>query len=156
MSLETRIANLERRCRALTIALAAAVVLAAVVVLTGAAQIVESQLRFQELDVRDPTGAVRIHIGRMNDEFGVFVLDPRGQTRAALSDAPDASGLSISKEGGSLRLLANRQGADITLRDAKGAVRAVTTATATGAEIELHAANGQVFTVPPPGEQPAQ
>jgi hypothetical protein len=135
----------------LTIALAAALLLPAVVLLTGAGQNVvwDNSLRLNRLDIIDPNGQLRMRVGQVENEFGLFVYDARGQVRAALSESPDASGLTISKEGGNIRLLANRQGADITLRDSRDVVRAVTTATAAGGELVIHANGGQVFTVPP-------
>jgi hypothetical protein len=153
MSLEVRIARLERRCRVLTLALAAAVLLPTVAFLTGAAQNVTYDYSFRtgRLDVVDTNGLLRARIGQMNDQFGLFLYDSRGQVRATIADSPDAASLSIAKDGGNIRLLANRQGADITLRDGRDVVRAVTTATAAGGELVIHANAGQVFTIPPPG-----
>jgi hypothetical protein len=153
MSLEARLAKLERRCRILTIALAAAVVLPAVALLAGAGQtVIENTVRTGQVDVFDPAGNLRVRIGRVNDEFGLYIYDPQRETRAALTDAPDAAGLLISQPGGSIRLLANRLGADVTLRDGKNNVRAVTTATQGDAQFELRPAGGQVITIPPNGE----
>jgi hypothetical protein len=131
--------------------LAAAVLVPAVALLAGAGQNVvwENSLRLNRLDMVDPNGLVRMRVGQVNDEFGLFVYDVRGQVRAALSESRDASGLTISKDGGNIRLLANRQGADITLRDGRDVVRAVTAATAAGGELVIHANGGQVFTIPP-------
>jgi hypothetical protein len=44
------------------------------------------------------------------------------------------------------------QGADVTLRDGKNNVRAVTTATLAGGQIELRGANGEGISIPPAGE----
>jgi hypothetical protein len=144
---------LERRCRVLTIALAAAVVLPAVALLAGAGQLPnEAPLRLNQLEIVDANRNVRMRLGPINDEFGLFLFDPRGEARAALTDAPDAAGLNISKEGGSIRLLTNVQGADVTLRDGKNNVRAVTTATLAGGQIELRGANGEGISIPPAGE----
>jgi hypothetical protein len=151
MSLEERLFQLERRSRYLTIALAAAVLVPVVMLLAGAGQFVSqtTSLRASQLDVIDNNGLLRVRIGQVNDEFGIFVYDPRGQARAALTDAPDAAGLVINKEGGNVRLLANRQGTDITLRDGRDVVRAVATGTVAGGSLVIHSGDGQVFTVPP-------
>jgi hypothetical protein len=153
MSLEARLANLERRCRALTILLVGVVLLGVVAAFAGAQQIIpQLPLRLQQLEIVDLNGNTRVIVGSVQNAFGVFVVDPAGQPRATLSDAPEGPMLSVANAGGNIRLLAARQGTDITLRDANGAVRALVTAAQVGAQIELHAPGGQVITIPQAGE----
>jgi hypothetical protein len=153
MTVENRLAKLERRCRVLTIALAAAMLLPAVALLAGAGQLPnEAPLRLRQLEIVDANGTARMRLGPLNDEFGLFMRDPTGQPLVTLSDSPEATMFSISKDGSGIRLLANRQGSDITLRDSKNNVRAVTTATQAGGQIEIRGANGEGFSVPPAGE----
>jgi hypothetical protein len=155
MTVEQRIAKLERRCRMLSILLGGFALLVAIGALAGATQIVQVPVRFHQVDIVDLNGNVRIRLGNVEDAFGIFLQDAAGQARATLSEDADGTVLSVAKEGGNIRLLAAKQAADITLRDGRGNVRAVTTATQAGAEIQLRAANGEVLTIPPAVETPA-
>ena len=152
MTHENRIRQLESRCRRLSAAVTALVVLMGVAFLTGAIQgEADRPVRTRKLEVVDSEGTVRIVLGEGDDHgYGVKLNDRDGQFRVALFEAPLAAGVNISK-GSRCTLLVGEDGVGFSLRAAQGAPRAIVSVSQEKAQIQLQDQQRKtVFSAPNP------
>jgi hypothetical protein len=151
MTLEQRIGHLEKRCRRLTGVLVGTMAVTTVIVLSGAAPNSElPTVRTRQLEIVDGDGKVRIHLGKADEGYGVVVYDENRRHRATLTDAPRGAVMSLSKNGGDIRLMAMKGSAGVSVRDSEGKPRAVVFVTDDKSQIVLK--DGQektVFSAPP-------
>ncbi|XZE52547.1 hypothetical protein SH139x_004248 [Planctomycetaceae bacterium SH139] len=130
MTFEQRVTDLEKRCRRLTGVIVGTMVVAAVVVLGGAAPSADREtVRTRQLEIVDGNGKVRIRLGPADEGYGVVVYDENGNSNATLTDAPLGAVIQLSKDGGGIRLQAGKDGAGLSVRDLKGKPRAVVVVT---------------------------
>ena len=152
MTHENRIEQLEHRCRRLSAAVTALVVLMGVALLTGAARPeADGPVRTKKLEIIDSEGTVRIVLGEGDDHgYGVKLNDRSGKFRVALFESPRAAGLNITK-GFAYTLLVGEDSSGFSLRDPKGTARAVVSVTQDGAQMQLRDQEGKVvFAAPNP------
>ena len=124
--MKERIDQLESKCKRLTLAVTGMIVLAVGAVCIAAKP--NSQIdgiQTNKLEVVDDEGNVRISLGREDSGYGVVVYDADGKFGATLTDAPLGAGMQLRKDGGSIKMLALKQGCGITIRDANGKPRAM-------------------------------
>lgn len=138
MTLEQRVRHLEIRCRQLTGVLIGTMAVTTVIVLAGAAPNSDKpNVRSQQLEIVDGDGNVRIRLGKADEGYGVVVYDENGRHRATLTDAPRGAVMSVSKNGGDIRLMAMEESAGLSVRDNKGKARAVVLVTNDKSQIVL-------------------
>ena len=78
-----------------------------------------------------------------------MVYDAQGQFRATLTDAPLGAVSQLKKDGGSIKLMAMKNGCGITMRDRDGKPRAIILQQKEGSKIMLKDAEGKdVFSAP--------
>jgi len=150
MTLDQRVEQLERRCRQLRRVLIAMTVAIAAVVLVGAApKPAEGALQTRSLEVVDGDGNVRIRLGPADEGYGLVVYDRDGRFQATLTDAPLGAVLSVRKSGGSISLMALEDGCGMTMRDRGGKPRALVLLQEDAPEIMLKDQEGKtVFSAP--------
>ena len=150
MTIEQRVAFLERRCRHLTGLLIAAMAVTMVMFFGGAAPNVEpANLQVRKLEVMDESGNVRIRLGKADEGYGVVVYDASGRHRATLTDAPRGAVMSVSKNGGDIRLMAMEDSSGLSFRDTNGKPSAVVFVTEDQSQIMLKDSGNQtVFSAP--------
>ena len=67
-------------------------------------------MKFRQESLRSSTkGNVRIRLGRADDGYGIVVYDSDGKFGATLTDAPLGAAMQLSKDGGSIKMLAMKQ-----------------------------------------------
>lgn len=145
-----RIEQLERKCKRLTLALTGVMVLGVALVCVAAKPIpVRDSLQAKKLEIVDGDGKVRIRLGPADAGYGLVVYDVDGRFRATLTDAPLGAVSQLSKDGGSIKLMAMKDGCGITIRDKDGAPRAVMLQQKGGPQIMLKDGKGRtVFSAP--------
>lgn len=153
MTLEQRMAHLEKRCRRLTSVLIGTLAVAAVIVLGGAAaqedQADGETVRTQQLEIVDGDGKVRIRLGQADAGYGVVVYDEKGDFNATLTDAPLGAVIQLKKNGSGIRLQAGKDGAGLSVRDSKGTPRAMVLISDDKSQIALKDQEGStVFSAP--------
>ena len=150
MTNEQRIGNLETKCKRLTLALSGMMVMALTMLFVAAKpKANEDTIQARKLEIVDENGKVRIRLGSADAGYGLLVYDAQGQFRATLTDAPRGAVSSLSKDGGSIKLMAMEHGCGITMRDQDGKPRAIILQQKEGSKIMLKDAEGKdVFSVP--------
>jgi hypothetical protein len=150
MTHDKRIEQLERKCNRLTVALTGIMVLAVAIVCVAAKpNPVKDSLQARKLEIVDGDGNVRIRLGPADEGYGLVVYDVDGKFRATLTDAPLGAVSQLSKDGGSIKLMALKDGCGITIRDKDGAPRALMLQQKEGPQIMLKDGEGKtVFSAP--------
>jgi hypothetical protein len=124
--MKERIDQLERKCKRLTLAVTGMLVLAVAAVCIAAKPNSQKKgIQASKLEILDDEGNVRISLGREDSGYGVVVCDADGKFGVTLTDAPLGAGMQLRKDGGSIKMLALKQGCGITIRDANGKPRAM-------------------------------
>ena len=110
---------------------------------------VKDSLQAKKLEIVDGNGNVRIRLGPADEGYGLVVYDVDGKFRATLTDAPLGAVSQLSKDGGSIKLMALKDGCGITIRDKDGAPRALMLQQKEGSQIMLKDGKGKtVFSAP--------
>lgn len=150
MTTEQRIIHLETKCNRLTITLTGMMMLVVAIVCVAAKpHPVNDSLQVSKLEIVDDHGNVRIRLGRADAGYGVVVNDKDGQFRATLTDAPLGAAMQLRKEGGSIKMLAMKEGCGITIRDKDGNPRAIMLQQEDGPQIMLKDGEGKsTFSAP--------
>jgi len=150
MTNEQRIGHLETKCKRLTLALSGMMVMAmAMLFIAAKPNADEDTIQTRKLEIVDENGKVRIRLGSADAGYGLVVYDAQGQFRATLTDAPRGAVSSLSKDGGSIKLIATKQGCGITMRDQDGKPRAIILQQKEGSKIMLKDTEGKdLFSVP--------
>ena len=119
--MKERIDQLERKCKRLTLVVSGMIVLAVgAVCIAAKPNSTKDGIQTNKLEILDEEGNVRISLGREDSGYGVVVYDADGKFGATLTDAPLGAGIQLRKDGGSIKMLALKQGCGITIRDANG------------------------------------
>lgn len=150
MIMKKRIDQLERKCRQLSLAVTGMMVLAvAAICIAAKPNSPRDGIQASKLEIVDAEGNVRIRLGRADAGYGIVVYDKDGKFGATLTDAPLGSGMQLRKEGGSIKMLAMKQGCGITIRDADGKPRAMMLQQDEGSQLILKDGAGKsTFSVP--------
>lgn len=150
MTHDKRIEQLERRYNRLRLALTAMMVLTVgIVCIAAKPNPVKDSLQAKKLEIVDGNGNVRIRLGPADEGYGLVVYDVDGKFRATLTDAPLGAVSQLSKDGGSIKLMALKDGCGITIRDKDGAPRALMLQQKEGSQIMLKDGKGKtVFSAP--------
>ena len=148
--MKERIDQLERKCKRLTLAVTGMIVLAVGAVCIAAKPNSQKDgIQTNKLEIVDDEGNVRIRLGRADAGYGIVVYDADGKFRATLTDAPLGAGMQLRKDGGSIKMLAMKQGCGITIRDADGKPRAMMVQHDAGSQLILKDGAGKsTFSVP--------
>ncbi|MEC8866315.1 MAG: hypothetical protein VXX20_07470 [Verrucomicrobiota bacterium] len=150
MTHEQRIGHLEIKCKRLTLALSGMMVMAvAMLFIAAKPKANEDTIQARKLEIVDENGKVRIRLGSADAGYGLVVYDDQGQFRATLTDAPLGAVSQLNKDGGSIKLMAMKNGCGITMRDGDGKPRAIILQQKEGSKIMLKDAEGKdVFSAP--------
>ncbi len=150
MTREQRIGHLETKCKRLTLALSGMMVMAvAMLFIAAKPKDDEDTIQARKLEIVDENGKVRIRLGSADAGYGLVVYDDQGQFRATLTDAPLGAVSQLNKDGGSIKLMAMKNGCGITMRDGDGKPRAIILQQKEGSKIMLKDAEGKdVFSAP--------
>ena len=150
MTHDKRIEQLERKFNRLRLALTAMMVLTVgIVCIAAKPNPVKDSLQAKKLEIVDGNGNVRIRLGPADEGYGLVVYDVDGKFRATLTDAPLGAVSQLSKDGGSIKLMALKDGCGITIRDKDGAPRALMLQQKEGSQIMLKDGKGKtVFSAP--------
>ena len=150
MNYEQRIGHLETKCKRLTLALSGMMVMAvAMLFIAAKPKADEDTIQARKLEIVDENGKVRIRLGSADAGYGLVVYDDQGQFRATLTDAPLGAVSQLNKDGGSIKLMAMKNGCGITMRDGDGKPRAIILQQKEGSKIMLKDAEGKdVFSAP--------
>ena len=148
--MKERIDQLERKCKRLTLAVTGMIVLAVGAVCIAAKPNSQKDgIQTNKLEIVDDEGNVRIRLGRADAGYGVVVYDADGKFRATLTDAPLGAGMQLIKDGGSIKMLAMKQGCGFTIRDADGKPRAMMVQHDAGSQLILKDGSGKnTFSAP--------
>ena len=148
--MKERIDQLERKCKRLTLAVTGMIVLAVGAVCIAAKPNSQKDgIQTNKLEIVDDEGNVRIRLGRADVGYGVVVYDADGKLRATLTDAPLGAGMQLIKDGGSIKMLAMKQGCGFTIRDADGKPRAMMVQHDAGSQLILKDGTGKnTFSAP--------
>lgn len=148
--MKERIDQLERKCKRLTLTVTGMIVLSVGAVCIAAKPNSQKDgIQTNKLEIVDDEGNVRIRLGRADAGYGIVVYDKDGKFGATLTDAPLGSGMQLRKEGGSIKMLAMKQGCGITIRDADGKPRAMMLQQDEGSQLILKDGAGKsTFSVP--------
>ena len=148
--MKERIDQLERKCKRLTLAVTGMIVLAVGAVCIAAKPNSQKDgIQTNKLEIVDDEGNVRISLGRTDAGYGVVVYDADGKFRATLTDAPLGAGMQLIKDGGSIKMLAMKQGCGFTIRDADGKPRAMMVQHDSGSQLILKDGTGEnTFSAP--------
>ena len=148
--MKERIDQLERKCKRLTLAVTGMMVLAvAAVCISAKPNFDKDIIQASKFEIVDENGNVRIRLGRADAGYGVVVYDADGKFGATLTDAPLGAGIQLRKDGGSIKMLAMKQGCGVTIRDADGKPRAMMLQQDTGSKLILKDGTGKsIFSVP--------
>ena len=142
--MKERIDKLERKCKRLTLAVTGMMVLAVGAVCIAAKPNSQKDgIQTNKLEIVDDEGNVRISLGRKDSGYGVVVYDADGKFGATLTDAPLGAGMQLRKDGGSIKMLALKQGCGITIRDANGKPRAMMVQHDEGSQLILKDGTGK-------------
>jgi len=153
MTFEQRVTHLEKRCRRLMGVLVGTMVVAAVIVLGGAAPNSDREtVRTRQLEIVDGDGKVRIRLGQADEGYGVVVFDEKGKFNATLTDAPLGAVIQLKKGGSGIRLQAGKDGAGLSVRDPKGKPRAIVAVTNDKSELVLKDQKDKTVFSAPAGE----
>ena len=150
MTHEQRIGHLETKCKRLTLVLSGMMVMAvAMLFIAAKPKTDEDTIQARKLEIVDENGKVRIRLGSADAGYGLVVYDDQGQFRATLTDAPLGAVSQLNKDGGSIKLMAMKNGCGITMRDVDGKPRAIILQQKEGSKIMLKDAEGKdVFSAP--------
>ena len=150
MTNEQRIGHLETKCKRLTLALSGMMVMAvAMLFIAAKPNADEDTIQARKLEIVDENGKVRIRLGTADAGYGLVVYDAQGQFRATLTDAPLGAVSQLKKDGGSIKLMAMKNGCGITMRDRDGKPRAIILQQKEGSKIILKDAEGKdLFSAP--------
>jgi len=150
MTNEKRIGHLETKCKRLTLALSGMMVMAmAMLFIAAKPNADEDTIQARKLEIVDENGKVRIRLGTADAGYGLVVYDAQGQFRATLTDAPLGAVSQLKKDGGSIKLMAMKNGCGITMRDRDGKPRAIILQQKEGSKIILKDAEGKdLFSAP--------
>ena len=150
MTHEQRIGHLETKCKRLTLASSGMMVMAvAMLFIAAKPKDDEDTIQARKLEIVDENGKVRIRLGSADAGYGLVVYDDQGQFRATLTDAPLGAVSQLNKDGGSIKLMAMKNGCGITMRDGDGKPRAIILQQKEGSKIMLKDAEGKdVFSAP--------
>ena len=148
--MKERIDQLERKCKRLTLAVTGMIVLAVGAVCIAAKPNSQKDgIQTNKLEIVDDEGNVRIRLGRADAGYGVVVYDADEKFRATLTDAPLGAGMQLIKDGGSIKMLAMKQGCGFTIRDADGKPRAMMVQHDAGSQLILKDGTGKnTFSAP--------
>jgi hypothetical protein len=148
--MKERIDQLERKCKRLTLTVTGMIVLAVGAVCIAAKPNSQKDgIQTNKLEIIDDEGNVRISLGRADVGYGVVVYDADGKFRATLTDAPLGAGMQLIKDGGSIKMLAMKQGCGFTIRDADGKPRAMMVQHDAGSQLILKDGTGKnTFSAP--------
>ena len=148
--MKERIDQLERKCKRLTLTVTGMIVLAVGAVCIAAKPNSQKDgIQANKLEIVDDEGNVRIRLGRADAGYGVVVFDADGKFRATLTDAPLGAGMQLIKDGGSIKMLAMKQGCGFTIRDADGKPRAMMVQHDAGSQLILKDGTGKnTFSAP--------
>ena len=148
--MKERIDQLERKCKRLTLTVTGMIVLAVGAVCIAAKPNSQKDgIQTNKLEIVDDEGNVRIRLGRADAGYGVVVFDADGKFRATLTDAPLGAGMQLIKDGGSIKMLAMKQGCGFTIRDADGKPRAMMVQHDAGSQLILKDGTGEnTFSAP--------
>ena len=148
--MKERIDQLERKCKRLTLTVTGMIVLAVGAVCIAAKPNSQKDgIQTNKLEIVDDEGNVRIRLGRADAGYGVVVYDADGKFRATLTDAPLGAGMQLIKDGGSIKMLAMKQGCGFTIRDADGKPRAMMVQHDAGSQLILKDGSGKnTFSAP--------
>ena len=148
--MKERIDQLERKCKRLTLTVTGMIVLAVGAVCIAAKPNSQKDgIQTNKLEIVDDEGNVRIRLGRADAGYGVVVFDADGKFRATLTDAPLGAGMQLIKDGGSIKMLAMKQGCGFTIRDADGKPRAMMVQHDAGSQLILKDGTGKnTFSAP--------
>ena len=148
--MKERINQLERKCKRLTLAVTGMMVLAvAAVCISAKPNSDKDSIQASKFEIVDENGNVRIRLGRADAGYGVVVYDADGKFGATLTDAPLGAGIQLRKDGGSIKMLAMKQGCGVTIRDADGKPRAMMLQQDAGSKLILKDGTGKnIFSVP--------
>ena len=148
--MKERIDQLERKCKRLTLTVTGMIVLAVGAVCIAAKPNSQKDgIHTNKLEIVDDEGNVRIRLGRADAGYGVVVYDADGKFRATLTDAPLGAGMQLIKDGGSIKMLAMKQGCGFTIRDADGKPRAMMVQHDAGSQLILKDGSGKnTFSAP--------
>ena len=148
--MKERIDQLERKCKRLTLTVTGMIVLAVGAVCIAAKPNSQKDgIQTDKLEIVDDEGNVRIRLGRADAGYGVVVYDADGKFRATLTDAPLGAGMQLIKDGGSIKMLAMKQGCGFTIRDADGKPRAMMVQHDAGSQLILKDGSGKnTFSAP--------
>ena len=109
-------------------------------------------IRASQLEIVDEKGNVRIRLGRADAGYGSVVYDSDGKFGATLTDAPLlGAGMQLRKDGGSIKMLAMKQGCGTTIGDTDGKPRAMMLQNQEGSQLILKDRIGK-NTLSAPGE----
>tara|TARA_B100000963_G_scaffold230129_1_gene200744 strand:- start:1589 stop:2050 length:462 start_codon:yes stop_codon:yes gene_type:complete len=150
MTHEQRIGYLETKCKGQTLAMSGMMVMAvAMLFIAAKPKTDEDTIQARKLEIVDENGKVRIRLGSADAGYGLVVYDDQGQFRATLTDAPLGAVSQLNKDGGSIKLMAMKNGCGITMRDVDGKPRAIILQQKEGSKIMLKDAEGKdVFSAP--------
>ena len=150
MTHEQRIGHLETKCKRQTLVLSGMMVMAvAMLFIAAKPKTDEDTIQARKLEIVDENGKVRIRLGSADAGYGLVVYDDQGQFRATLTDAPLGAVSQLNKDGGSIKLMAMKNGCGITMRDGDGKPRAIILQQKEGSKIMLKDAEGKdVFSAP--------
>ena len=150
MTNEQRFQHLETKCKRLTLALSGMMVMAmALLFIAAKPNADEDTIQARKLEIVDENGKVRIRLGSADAGYGLVVYDAQGQFRATLTDAPLGAVSQLKKDGGSIKLMAMKNGCGITMRDRDGKPRAIILQQKEGSKIMLKDAEGKdLFSAP--------
>jgi hypothetical protein len=150
MNLKEQIDQLERKCKRLTLAVTGMMVIAvAAVCIAAKPNPNKDGIQASKLEIVDEEGNVRIRLGRADAGYGIIVYDSNGKFGATLTNAPLGAGMQLRKDGGSIKMLAMKQGCGITIRDTNGNPRAMMLQNQKGSQLILKDRIGKnIFSAP--------
>jgi hypothetical protein len=157
MELQTRVEQLERRCRRLTMALFAIVTIPITVAFVKANQATTQPIvRTENLEIVDSNGRVRAKLGKSDSEsFALTIQTADGRPRISLLGSERGSAVNLFQGGqsiGATSMAAYQDSAGVTLRGANGALRAHLLVEGDRVRLGLWNADGKaVFTAPASG-----
>jgi len=136
--MKERIEQLERKCKRLNLTITGMMILAVGAICVSAKPNPNKDgIQASKFEIVDEKGNVRIRLGRADDGYGIVIYDSDGKFGATLTDAPLGAAMQLSKDGGSIKMLAMKQGCGITIRDTDGKPRAMMLQNQEGSQLIL-------------------